>query len=802
MTKSQNKTSVHSKNNPHSPANRLFRIFQILFVLIVIMAASMSTAVLGVYFYLAKDLPSVSNLLADYHPPITTTVYSDDNRKIAEFFKERRTVISLDEMPLLLKQAFVAAEDARFFKHHGIDYFSIIRAFLKNIKAETILQGGSTITQQVTNAFFLTPEKSYTRKIKEIILSYRIDDTFEKEEILFLYLNQIYLGYGAYGVQAAAETYFGKSVSELNLAECTILAGLPPSPNRYSPFRHPELAKERQMYVLNRMVAENYISNIQAAEAIETQLEIKNRRNWYIEETPFYTEFVRQYIENKYGADVLYTGGLQIYTAVNIEMQKIALEEIGKGLLALDKRQGYRGPIRHLATGEIQAYLEKAQLTLEESLPQEGQTLEGIVIAVDDGQGSVTVRMGKAIGKIYINDMRWARRPDPKVASYQTRLKHPSGAVKVGDVILVRIKMKKVDPEPWALTLEQIPKVQSALLSLETETGHVKAMVGGSDFKRSQFNRAIQSRRQPGSAFKPLIYAAAIDKGYTPATILIDSPIVYRDVKRNFKWKPKNYDEKFQGPTLLRNALEHSRNLIAIKLLKEIGIDYAIDYAQKLGVTSPLNRDLSIALGSSGISLLEIVKSYAVFANAGYQIEPVFIVKIFDRDGKVLEEAAPARKKIIQKSTAYIITSLLEGVVQQGTGQRVRALNRPVAGKTGTTNNLYDAWFVGYTPGYATGTWVGFDEEVSLGKGETGSRAASPIWLGFMKRMLEDKPIQFFQVPEDVIFAKIDAKTGLLPILGSKKVILECFKEGTLPTEQTKNPNAVDSLDELFKQTI
>ncbi len=802
MTKSQNKTSVHSKNKPHSPAKRLSGIFQILFVLIAIMAACTSIAVLGVYFYISKDLPKISILLVDYRPSIITTVYSDDNRKIAEFFKERRTVISLDEMPLMLKQAFVAAEDSRFFKHHGIDYFSIIRAFLKNIEAESIVQGGSTITQQVTRAFFLTPEKSYTRKIKEAILSYRIDYAFGKDKILFLYLNQIYLGYGAYGVQAAAENYFGKSVSELNLAECAILAGLPKAPSHYSPFRHPGRAKKRQIYVLNRMVAERYISNTQAAEAIDTQLEIMDRRNWYIEETPFYTEYVRQYIESKYGADALYTGGLQIYTAVNIEMQKIALEEIEKGLLALDKRQGYRGPIRHLATEGIEAYLEKAQLTLEESLPQEGQTLEGIVIAVDDGQGSVTVRMGKAIGMIDIGDMRWARRPDPKVAFYETRLKHPSGAVKVGDVILVRIKMKKIDPEPWELTLEQIPKVQSALLSLETETGHVKAMVGGNDFKRSQYNRAIQSRRQPGSAFKPLIYAAAIDKGYTAATILIDSPIVYKDVKRNFKWKPKNYDEKFQGPTLMRNALEHSRNLIAIKLLKDIGIDYAIDYAQKLGVTSPLNRNLSIALGSSGISLLEIVKAYSVFTNAGYLIEPVFIVKIIDRDGKVLEEAAPTHKKIIEKSTAYIITSLLEGAVQQGTGQRVRALNRPVAGKTGTTNNLYDAWFVGYTPRYITGTWVGFDKEGSLGKGETGSRAASPIWLGFMKRMLVDKPIQSFQVPEGVVFAKIDAKTGLLPIFGSKKVILECFKEGTVPTEQTKDPNAVISPEEFYKQTI
>ncbi|MCM2287374.1 MAG: PBP1A family penicillin-binding protein [Desulfobacula sp.] len=801
MTKSQDKTFVHSKDKPRSPANRLSRIFQLLFVLIAMMAACTSIAVLGVYFYLSKDLPRISTLLADYRPPVITTVYSDDNRKIAEFFKERRIVISLDEMPLVLKQAFVAAEDSRFFKHHGIDGFSIIRAFLKNTGAETIVQGGSTITQQVTKAFFLTPEKSYTRKIKEAILSYRIDHAFEKEEILFLYLNQIYLGYGAYGVQAAAENYFGKSVSELNLAECAILAGLPQAPSRYSPSRHPELAKKRQIYVLNRMVDEGYISTIQAAEAGSTLLEIKDRRNWYIEETPFYTEYVRQYIESKYGTDVLYTGGLRAYTAVNIEMQKIAIEEIKKGLSALDKRQGYRGPVRHPATEEIEAY-SKNQLKPEEPVPQEGQTVEGIVITVNDAKGLVTVRMGKAIGIIDINDMRWARKPDPEVAFNETRLKHPSGAVKVGDVILVRIKLKKTDPEPWELALEQIPKVQSALLSLEAETGHVKVMVGGSDFNQSQFNRAIQSRRQPGSAFKPLVYAAAIDKGYTPATVLIDSPVVYQDMERNFKWEPQNYDGTFQGPTLLRNALEHSINMIAIRLLQDIGIDYTIDYARKLGITSPLDRNLSIALGSSGISLLEIVKAYSVFDNAGYLVEPVFIVKITDRDGNVLEEAAPARKKIIEKSTAYIITSLLEGVVQKGTGQRVRALKMPVAGKTGTTNNLYDAWFVGYTPGYITGTWVGFDEEGTLGKGETGSRAASPIWLGFMKRMLADKPIRFFQVPKGVVFAKIDAETGLLPIPGSKKVILECFKEGTVPIEQTEDPEAVVSQAEFYKQTI
>ena len=800
MKESQNKSSHNAKEEMHRrPAKRSTVILRWLLVVIAFMAVCTALAIYGVYFYLSKDLPRIATL-ADYRPPIITTVYSDDNRKIAEFFKERRIVISLDEMPLMLKQAFVAAEDSRFYKHQGIDFLSIVRAFFKNIEAGTIVQGGSTITQQVTKSFFLTPEKSYTRKIKEAILAYRIDRTFKKEEILFLYLNQIYLGHGAYGVQAAAENYFGKSVLELNLAECAILAGLHQAPSRYSPFRYPERARERQVYVLNRMVAEGYISNIEAAEAINTPLEIKERRNWYIEEVPFYTEHVRQYIENKYGADMLYAGGLRVYTAVNIEMQKIAREEIAKGLLALDKRQGYRGPIRNLPGEEIEAYTKEIQLRMEESVPQEGQTVEGVVIAVDDGRDSITVRMGKAIGMLPVDDMRWARKPDPEVAFYEARVRRPSEVLTVGDVILVRIKKKKMEPEPWELALEQIPNAQSALLSLEAETGHAKVLVGGSDFKRSQFNRAIQSRRQPGSAFKPLIYAAAIDKGYTPATVLIDSPIVFQDMESDFKWKPQNYEEKFHGPTLLRNALAHSRNVITIKILKDIGIDYAIAYAQKLGITSQLSRDLSIALGSSGVSLLELVKAYSVFDNAGYLIEPVFVIKVLDRDGNVLEEAAPTRQKVIEKNTAYIITSLLEGVIKEGTGRRVRELNRPVAGKTGTTNNLYDAWFVGYTPRYITGTWVGFDEEGPLGKDETGSRAASPIWLGFMKRILEDKPIRVFQVPEGVVFSKIDAETGLLPIPESKKVIFECFKEGTAPTEYTKKPDAVTEHEDFYKQ--
>jgi penicillin-binding protein 1A len=755
----------------------------------------------GVYFYLGRNLPKISSL-TDYRPSIITTVYSDDARKIGEFFKERRIVIPLSQMPEMLKKAFIAAEDARFYKHKGIDILSIIRAFFKNIEAGAIVQGGSTITQQVTKSFFLTPERSYSRKIKEAILAYRIDKKFAKNEILFLYLTQIYLGHGAYGVEAASENYFGKSVQELNLAECAILAGLPQAPSRYSPFRYPERAKQRQIYVLNRMVEEGFITNIQATEAINKELDIKPRKNWYIEEVPVYTEHIRRYISTKYGDDILYKEGLKIYAAVNIEMQKIAREEIEKGLYALDKRQGYRGPIKHLRQEEIESFSKELQTELEKAPLDEGKITQGVVVEVNKQNGTVVVRIGNTLGIIRVEDMRWARKPDPEIAYFQARVQHPGEVLSVGDVILVKVKNKLFNTDRWWLDLEQAPKAQAALLCIESETGYVKVMVGGMDFRESQFNRAVQSRRQPGSAFKPIIYAAALDKGYTPATMIIDSPIVYQDTEHDFTWKPRNYKEKFFGPTLFRDALAKSRNVVTIKILKDIGIDYAIDYAGKLGITSNLNRDLSIALGSSGVSLLELVKAYSVFNNLGYLISPVFITKIEDRDGNVIEESSPVREKVIEKNTAYIMTSLLEGVVKYGTGHRLKALNRPVAGKTGTTNNLHDAWFVGYTPRYTTGTWVGFDDESSLGKGETGSRAASPIWLGFVQKVLEGKPVRVFQVPEGVVFSKIDAETGLLPIPESKKTIFECFKEGTVPTEYTKEPNSMTEPEQFFKSDM
>ncbi len=705
-------------------------------------------------------------------------------------------------MPGHLINAFVAAEDSRFREHPGVDIQSIFRAFIKNFQAGTITQGGSTITQQVTKSFLLTPERTYERKLKEAILAYRIEKKFTKDQILYLYLNQIYLGHGAYGVEAAAENYFGKHAKDLNLAECAILAGLPQAPSRYSPFQFPDRAKQRQIYTLNRMKEEGMITNVEVTEAIDMPLDIKPRKNWFIERVPFYTEHVRRHVEKKYGAEVLYNQGLQIHTAVNIEFQKMARDAVQKGLLDLDQRIGYRGPSGQLLSSEIESFCAAEAKKIQENLLNQGGIYTGVVLDVDDKREKTDVQIGNFKGIIRLATMTWARRPDPKIAYYESKVTAPSQVLRPGDVIQIQVKTVPEDGTDYEFTLYQEPLAQTALLSIEAETGHVKAMIGGRDFRDSQFNRAYQSRRQPGSAFKPIIYAAALDKGYTPATVILDSPVVYEDADRNFIWKPQNYAETFYGPTLFREALVHSRNVVTIKILQDIGIPYVIDYARKMGITSDISQDLSIALGSSGVSLLELVNAYAVFSNLGYYIEPVFITKIFDRNNNLLETSQLVRKKVIDMSTAYIMTHLLKNVVTSGTGQRVKVLNRPVAGKTGTTNNLYDAWFLGYTPAYTTGVWVGLDQGGSMGKGETGSRTASPIWLDYMQQVLEGKPVRAFTVPDGVVFAKIDADTGLLPIKESKKTFFECFKEGTVPTEYTPKPDTVINTDDLFKQGI
>lgn len=805
------------KPTPRKPAalrrppkrSRFRRVLLFLFSLVLLLGIAAATALVAGYYYISADLPKI-NSLKDYRPPIISKVYADDNRVIAEFFKERRIVVALSEVPPLLVQAFIAAEDSRFYQHQGFDPVGMLRALLKNLEAGTIKQGGSTITQQVTRSFLLSPERSYIRKIKELILSYRIEKSFTKDEILFLYLNQIYLGHGAYGVEAAAQNYFGKSAKALSLAECSMLAGLPQAPSRYSPFRHPDQARQRQLYVLNRMVDEGYITAREAAEAREVVLDIKPRRNIYIEEVPYYTEHVRRSIESRYGTEALYTQGLQIRTAVNIGFQKTAEAEVLKGLIELDKRQGYRGPLKSLAPTEVEGFCRELQQELDGKPLEAGLVTRAVVVQVNDAARTVAVRIGDAQGVIGLADMEWARKPNPDVAHTAAKIRRPGEALKAGDVVLVKVKENRKDAkEPWRLALEQEPAVQGALLCMQTETGLVKAMVGGRDFTETQFNRAVQSRRQPGSAFKPVIYAAALDrtfkdpgKFYTPASMIIDSAVVFEDKVRDQTWKPKNYRETFYGPTLMREALAQSRNVVTVKLLQDIGVDYTIDYARRLGITSDLTRTLALALGASGVSLLELTRAYSVFANQGELVEPLFVLSVVDRDGRVLEEAQADRRRVIAADTAYLMTSMLESVIQKGTGQRAKALNRPAAGKTGTTNDTYDAWFIGYTREYIAGVWVGFDDERPLGKTETGAAAALPIWLGFMQRVLANAPIQVFEAPEGIVFAKIDAETGLLPVPESRKTIFECFKEGTVPLEYSKRPGEVREAADFLKKDL
>ena len=756
-------------------------------------------ATCGIYLYFTHGLPRVDSL-RDYTPPIISTVYSDAGDLIGEFFLEKRIVVPIDEIPRFFLHAFVSAEDARFFQHEGLDYPAILRALWKNIQAGEIVQGGSTITQQVARSLLLSTERKWSRKIREAILAYRMEKSLSKEEILHLYLNQIYLGHGAYGIEAASQNYFGKHVEELNLAEAAMLAGLPQAPTRNSPYNHPRRAKIRQAYVLDQMVENGYISPSEATEALETVLEIHPRRSKFLEVAPYFTEHIRRYVEEKYGRDTLYTEGLQIFTALDVAMQKAAQKAVHRGLKELDKRQGYRGPLRHLEAGEIESFCKEVQEALGQSPLTEGEEVLGVVVEIRQREKAVIVKVGDRRGRIELEEMKWARKPDPEVPYYRARVHNPGEVLQVGDVI--KVKVKGFSDKTMLLSLEQDPLVHAALLSIDLKTGYVKAMVGGRDFQESQFNRAVQAKRQAGSAFKPIIYASAIDRGYTPATLIVDSPIIYDGTQDYQSWKPRNYEEKFYGPTTLRKALAKSRNVITVKIVQDIGVSSVIPYAQRLGIESPLNDDLSMALGSSSVSLLELTKAYAVFGNQGRRVEPIFIKKITDKEGNLLEENLPPAEliyphhpndpgaegndglaeQIISPETAYIITNLLEGVVRKGTGWRAKALGRPCAGKTGTTDDYSDAWFIGYTPDHITGVWVGFDQEKPLGKDETGSRAACPIWLDFMKTVLEGKPIKHFSVPPGIIFAKIDPETGLLASPSSQNPFFECFKEGTAPT--------------------
>ena len=767
---------------------KLIKIGLFLFLFFTLLVASTGIAL---WYLWSSNLPYIGSL-KNYNPPIITKIFADDGQIIGKFSDEKRVLVPLDEISPHTINAFIAVEDSRFFQHKGIDFLGILRALFKNIKARRIEQGGSTITQQVTKSLLLkNPARTYKRKVREALLSLQIEKEFSKDKILYLYLNQIYMGHGLYGIEAASEVYFGKETRELNTAESALLAGLAQAPSRDDPIKHFNRAKLRQKYVLGRMKDEGFINEKQFNEALQTELIIQSEKEKYHKKAPYFLEHIRQGIEKKYGRHLLYKGGLRVYTTVNLKMQEAAKKAIKKGLYDLDKREGFRTPARRFIFSEEETLNEtKSEIADEKSPLEVGTITQGTVIKVDSINKETLVQIEGKKGILPLSNMKWARIVDPEKAYFESKLQDPAEVLTPGDIITVKITKIPEDSSELILSLEQSPEAQAALICLEAKTGYVKAMVGGLDFSKSQFNRATQARRQPGSAFKPITYAAALDNGLTPSSIIIDAPFISPIGEEEKLWKPKNYREKFYGPTPFRTGLIKSRNIMTIKILKRIGVKNAIDYARRMGIHSPLNADLSLALGSSGVSLVELTKAYSVFANGGMLVEPIYITKIIDRNGKILEENQPSFSESISQETAYVMTDLLKAVVTEGTGWRAKALSRPVAGKTGTTNDLRDAWFIGFNPTLVTGVWVGYDDSRQMGKGETGSRAACPIWLSFMKEVLKGKPIIPFQHPDGIVITKIDAKTGLLASPSSQKTYFQAFKKGTEPSTYSPKPDS------------
>ncbi len=743
-----------------------------LFVVLVLVLSAAATVGL-VYWEITTNLPPVDKI-AQYRPPVATQVLADDGTVIGEFYFEKRYLVPIDRIPTIVRNAFIAAEDDGFYRHGGVDPFSVLRAFVNNVAAGGKVQGGSTITQQVVKSLLLTPKKSYERKLKEMVLAMRLERQFTKDEILYLYLNNIYLGSGAYGVAAAAQEYFGKNVEELTLPEAALLAGLPQAPSRYSPFRHWPRAKARQRYVLERMADVQFITRAQATAAAREPIALAPRKGSFIA-APYYVEHVRRLLEERYGESALYALGLRVHTAANLAMQHAAETALHDGLVELAVRQHYAAPIRHLEPNEVEGFLHSQKAALEGRGPERNRSYEAVVMALPTtGKGkaaSTTVRLqvGPFHGILQPAAVTNGSRPDP---------------LRIGDVVRVRLAETQGNDESYEFVRDPEPPEQGAMIALEPTTGNVKALVGGYDFDSSQFNRATQSARQPGSAFKPLVYAAAMDRNFTPATVIVDEPISFQD--NNSIWMPHNFENKFFGPTTLREALTFSRNVVTVKLATRVGVKYLVKYIKHLGITSPLAPNLSIALGSSEVTLVELAAAYSVFANQGRRAEPRFITKITDSQGNIIDEPAPQIEEVISPETAYLITSMLQSVVQRGTGKRAAALQRPTAGKTGTTNDLDDAWFIGYTPQLLAGVWVGFDEKRTLGKLETGGHVAAPIWLHFMEQALENEPILDFPVPDGISFVLINPHTGQRSLGGGS--FLECFKRGTEPAVVAAQP--------------
>jgi penicillin-binding protein 1A len=766
-------------------------IFKVLkFALLAGLAGLVVTILL--FWYYSYDLPDYKQL-AVYDPPVVTRIHANDGRLFAAFSTENRVFIPSADIPPLVKKAFIAVEDKNFYAHHGIDPMGILRAALVNIvgfvRDPHFKMGGSTITQQVAKNFCLTRERTISRKIKEAILAFRIEKAFSKEKILELYLNQIYFGGSAYGVGSAASEYFGKSLAELSPAEIAFLGGLPKAPVRYNPLKHMALAKARRDWVITRMYEEKFLTKSQALQAKATPLVVNPQFGHNLVNAPYYAEHIRQFLIKTYGQDALYKGGLSVRTTLDPYLQSIAERALQKGLLDYDKRvAGWRGPVTQMGIQNWQGKLSKLP-SVKGMLPQ---WKVAVVLAVSPTSISIGLP-DKSTGHVDFEQMNWARQVRIRADNFQTEVlksaKAPGDVVSVGDVILVQELAEK-----GAYSLEQIPTVNGALIAMDPHTGKVLALTGGFSFEQSEFNRALQAQRQTGSSFKPFVYMAALENGMTPATILLDAPVVIDLGHDQGVWKPVNISNKFHGENTLRRALENSYNTSIIRLAQQIGMKCIGDVAIRFGLFESLPHQLSSVLGASETTLMKLTTAFGMMVNGGLKVQPIFIERIQDRHGKTIfkgqmqeppmAQADPTmppilpdtRPSVIDPVTAYQMVSILEGAVKNGTGKKAQVPGQIVGGKTGTTNDYKDTWFVGFSPDLVVGLYVGYDVPKTLGKHQNGSRIAAPIFGDFMQQALAGKRPIPFRIPSHAKLMRINADTGRVAKPGDKNTMLEVFK--------------------------
>jgi len=762
----------------------------------------------GVAIYignLTKDLPDYE-VLAKYEPPVTTRVHASDGSLMAEFARERRLYLPIQAVPDRVKAAFLSAEDKNFYSHPGVDVTGLIRAVLTNAQnfgSGRRPVGASTITQQVAKNFLLSSDQTYERKVREMVLSFRIEQAYSKDRIFELYLNEIFFGLGAYGIAGAALTYFDKSVNELTVAEAAYLAALPRGPSNYHPFRHTERAIERRNWVIDQMVANGYVNAEEAAKAKALPLGVSPRRNGtYLFAGEYFTEEVRRQMIARYGEDALYEGGLSVRTTLDPQMQLHARSALQHGLMKYDTLRGYRGPIKSIEMGadwgiplfEVKALDDVPEWKVAVVLESDAS---GLRIGLrPQAEISGEPAKDRVTGTVALDDMEWAMRH--VVDGKRVRAKSPAEVLKPGDVIYVEAK---ADAQ-GAYALRQVPEVSGAMVAMDPHTGRVLALVGGFSYSQSEFNRATQAYRQPGSSFKPFVYAAALDNGYTPASVVLDAPI--RIVNGNDVWEPQNYGGGSAGPSTLRTGIERSRNLMTVRLANDMGMNLVAEYAERFGVYDKMLPVLAMSLGSGETTVMRMVSAYSVMANGGKSIKPSLIDRIQDRYGKTVfkhderscegcvadawsDQAEPElvdnAEQVLDPMTAYQITSMMEGVVQRGTATTLKELGRPIAGKTGTTNDEKDAWFVGYTPNLVVGIYMGYDRPTPMGKGSTGGGLAAPIFKEFMQSAMTDAPVVDFKVPEGMRLIAVDRKTGMRTESGAAGAIVEAFKPGTGPAD-------------------